>query len=471
MFLRNLLRLRHTLALRLTLWYAGIFALSFVGVFLACYLWLWSAVYQLMDRDLFNELNEFKFIYTSKGIAILEQSIQLKAESEGEGRQFYRLLTPEGTSLFSSNMASWNALGIDTEALKRAATNNQTVFQNVTVPQRHHRARVLYGVIAPGLVLETGASLAEKDNYLDLFEEVFGIAIVFFLFSAAAAGWFLVRRALVGVEEVTRTAQKIAGGAFHQRVPLPPQNRGEEVERLAGTFNDMLDRIQALMKGMRETNDNIAHDLRSPLTRIRGTAEMALTGSTSFSEYENFAARTIEECDRLLELINTMLEISEAEAGAIKLKTEELDLVRLVRDAVELFLPVAEDKPIDLVAHFPESCYLNGDLQRLQRMLANLLDNALKYTPAGGKVSITITESENKILIMFQDTGVGIDEHDLPHIFERFYRCDPSRSKPGIGLGLSLALAIAGAHGGDIKVASVPEQGSVFTISLPRYLF
>jgi signal transduction histidine kinase len=472
MSLKILLEFRHTLAFHLTLWYTGVFSASFLGVFIVCYIWLSSSVYRNIDQDLANEWIEFRSILTNRGMEEVKKAIELEAESEGEVQHYFRLFKSDGTILFFSNMASWNRLGADLGALKQLAKSQKPVFKTVSVPQRHHGARVLYDMIGPDIVLEAGISLEENEEFLGLFKEVFSSGMLFFLISGTLVGWFLARRALLGVEEVTTTAQKITGGVFGQRVPLTVKKRGAEIDRLAKTFNDMLDRIQALMKGMRETNDNIAHDLRSPLTRIRGIAEMALTGGgQSIPEYEAAAAKTIEECDRLLEMINTMLEISETEAGAIKLKTEELDLVRLVRDAVELFLPVAEDKRIDLSAHFPESCYFNGDLQRLQRMLANLLDNALKYTPAGGKVSVTVTESENKILITVQDTGVGIDEHDLPHIFERFYRCDPSRSQPGIGLGLSLSLAIARAHGGDIKVTSISEQGSVFDIFLPLHLF
>lgn len=470
MSLKTLLEFRYTLVFRLTLWYAGIFSASFLGVFLVCYLWLSSSIYKNIDQDLASEWTEFKAIFSSRGIEEVKKAMELEAESEGEGQHYFRLLKPDGTILFSSNMTSWDRLDVDLGALKQLAKSQESVFKKFSAPH-HHEIRVLYNRIGPDIILESGMSLEEYEAYLGLFQEVFSSGMLVFLIMGTLVGWFMARHALQGVEEVTATAVQITGESVAQRVPLAMKKRSAEIDRLAETFNAMLDRIQVLIKSMRETNDNIAHDLRSPLTRMRGMAELALTGRPSLEEYALQAGRTIEECDRLLELINTMLEISEAEAGAIKLKAEELDLVRLVRDAVELFLPVAEDKSIELTAHFPESCYLKGDRQRLQRMLANLLDNALKYTPTGGKVSLAITESENKILITVQDTGVGIDGHDLPHIFERFYRCDPSRSQPGIGLGLSLALAIARAHGGDIKVTSISEQGSVFVIFLPLHLF
>jgi signal transduction histidine kinase len=244
--------------------------------------------------------------------------------------------------------------------------------------------------------------------------------------------------------------------------------KGDEIDQLAITFNQMLDRIQALLTEIKEMSDNMAHDLRSPITRIRGIAEVTLTTGKSLSEYEAMAASTIEECDRLLDMINTMLMISKAEAGVDHLTREEVNLTEVVQGACRLFEPTAEDKGIALSCHLPDESRLLGDMQMIQRMLSNLLDNAIKYTPPGGSVSVSVSENDGQVLVCVQDTGIGISPKDLPHIFERFYRCDESRSQTGIGLGLSLARAIARGHGGDITTTSRPNQGSTFTITLPR---
>jgi signal transduction histidine kinase len=181
------------------------------------------------------------------------------------------------------------------------------------------------------------------------------------------------------------------------------------------------------------------------------------------------AASTIEECDRLLDMINTMLMISKTESGVDKLSREEIDLAGLVREACELFEPIAEDKRVDLSCDVPNKSYLVGDNRMIQRMLSNLLDNAIKYTPVGGTVSVSLSENDERdAVITIEDTGIGISPSDLTRIFDRFYRCDQSRSKPGIGLGLSLARAIARAHGGEITATSTPNQGSTFTATLPK---
>jgi signal transduction histidine kinase len=194
---------------------------------------------------------------------------------------------------------------------------------------------------------------------------------------------------------------------------------------------------------------------------------MTLTADGTSRESATAAADTIEECDRLLGMINTMLDITETEAGAGRLDRIAVDLSALVQDVCELFQPLADDKKITIVANVAPGALVLGDLQRLQRMMANLLDNAIKYTPPGGRVAVAVRGDAKTAVITVTDTGIGIAEKELPHIFERFYRGDRSRPQTGTGLGLSLARAIASAHGGSITVASTPGAGSTFTVTLP----
>ncbi len=299
----------------------------------------------------------------------------------------------------------------------------------------------------------------------EAFRHYFGTPLAAVIALSAVAGWFMAKRALSGVGEVTRTAMDISKGALDRRVPV--KGRRDEIDRLAETFNSMVDRVQVLIEQMKEMTDNIAHDLRSPLTRMRGVAEMALLDGDSSEEHKAMAGTIVEECDRLLGMINTMLDISEAEAGLARLHLQDVDLLGLLRDVCDLFQPLAEDRGIDVRIEGPESLTLSCDPPKLQRVFANLLDNALKYTPSGGFVRISVKAHDRDAQVVVEDTGAGIAEEDLVHIFDRFFRGEKSRSEMGSGLGLSLAHALVLSHRGAITVRSETGHGARFTVTLP----
>jgi signal transduction histidine kinase len=298
------------------------------------------------------------------------------------------------------------------------------------------------------------------------FRHYFGIPLGIVIVASTGVGWFMARRALAGIDEVTRTAVEIARGALDRRVPV--KGNRDEIDRLAETFNAMVNRVQTLLEQMREITDNIAHDLRSPIARMRGVAEMALEGAASADEQTAMAGTIVEECDRLLAMINTMLDISEAEAGLMHLHVSETDLPALLRDMCDLFQPLAEDKNIRFTLGPAEPMCVPGDPSKLQRIFANLLDNALKYTPPGGEVSVTMAGDDREARVTVEDTGEGIPEEDIPHIFDRFFRGERSRSEAGNGLGLSLAKALVLIHHGSISAASVSGKGARFIVTLPK---
>jgi heavy metal sensor kinase len=340
------------------------------------------------------------------------------------------------------------------------------VLETLDLPEQEFKVRTVYGSIGPDLVLQIGESLEEDAEFLELHRTVFIPLMAVMVIIAAIVGWLMARRALTGVEEVTQTAIEISKGALDKRVPF--KARGDEIERLATTFNYMLDHINALIKGMREMSDNIAHDLRSPLARIRGVAEMAVTTSGTEEEHKAMAGSMLEECDRLLGMINAMLDIAEAESGVGETKLEEVDLVSIVQRACELFEAIAEENSVTIVADLPENCLLYGEARKFQRMVANLLDNALKFTPPEGTVTVSLKADKGQVVISVSDNGIGISEDDLPHVFKRFYRCDNSRAQRGTGLGLSLVKAIAGSLGGSVSATSNLGKGSTFTVTLPQ---
>ena len=248
---------------------------------------------------------------------------------------------------------------------------------------------------------------------------------------------------------------------------MPVRHIGDELDELGTLFNTMLGRIESLIDGMRAALDNVAHDLRSPMTRLRGIAEVALGSKQNGESSREALADCLEESDHVLTMLNQFMDISEAETGAIRLELESLSIRSLVDEVLEVYRCVAEEKDIAIQGAAPEELLVVADRNRLRQALANLLDNAVKYTLQGGKINIEAFQQQQQIAIVVRDTGIGIPPEDLPKIWDRLYRGDKSRSQRGLGLGLSLVRAIIHAHQGRVEVISEPNKGSQLILYLP----
>jgi heavy metal sensor kinase len=456
---------QRTLASRLTIWNASIYIAFFGCAFLLFYLSINKILHKELDADMEEDIAEFRMLLEEDGFSGVRLEIEREIFSDGPENSFFRVIDKQGNTVFSSDLSSWNEAGIDPGIFGQIAGGSDPVLSTISAPDSDYDARVVYGWIGPDMILQTGESMEEIQEILTLLSTIFSVTFAVVVMFASFAGWLLARRALRGVEAVSRAAVDVANGTLDRRVHANME--GAEIERLASTFNAMLDRIHTLISGMREMTDNVAHDMRSPLARIRANAEMTLSGSTTIEDCHASAVDTIEECDRLMHMINTTLDVAEAEAGAARLCMETVNLSRVAEDACELFGPIAEDNGIVISASIEPDCHLNGNLQMLQRLLANLLDNALKYSERDSCINVGVKAQDNAIVVTVRDEGAGISQQDLKKIFDRFFRCDASRSRSGCGLGLSLVRAITLAHGGHIDVSSRPGEGSEFSITLP----
>ena len=455
-----------TLAARLTAWYAGIFILFSGTAFLLFYYSINTILDQRIDEDLEEDIVEMRSLYDDADIAGIKTEIQREVAQDNADEIFLRLLNSNGVELYASDMSHWQSLVPDLTVLESLTATSDPQLETVLIEDDDYPTRVVTGALAPNLILQIGESTADKEEFMELLLAIFSITFLIVTFFAALVGWFMARKALRGVGEVTRAAEDVANGTLDRHVTVRTQ--GEEIDRLVNTFNLMVDRIRTLVAGMREITDNIAHDLRSAVARIRASAELTLSSNTTTNEYRTSAADIIEECDRMMEMINTTLDVAEAEAGTAIFSDKDVDLTTLVQDASELFEPVAEDKHIRLTVSIINDCHTRGNTPQLQRMLANLLDNAVKYTSDGGRIDTRMSLRDDLIAIAVSDNGIGISASSQARIFDRSFRCDESRSLTGFGLGLSLARAIARSHGGDITVTSVPDEGSTFTVTLPN---
>jgi len=437
-------------------------------VFIIIYFRLQSIAINDIDGEMLDEGQEYAELINEEGIEALLENISERTRYEDPSEEFYRVITFEGETVSTGTMEGWGDPGFYQIPEELLSEKNGHSSYTVTIPGREGRARIFSIVIGEGMVLQMGEVLDEIEEYLNVLLLWFLVLWSILMFISVFIGWFISKRALKDMKDVTETAREISHGEYEKRVKVKGQF--SEIEVLGTTFNDMLDRIQNLLKTMREVNDNIAHDLRSPLARIRGIAEMSLLKETTSEQYRAMAASTIEECDNLIDMINTMLDITEIESGIMKNRNEEFSVVRLIENAWELFRPIAEEKDIRITTELPDELNINADRKKLQRIVSNLLDNAIKYTPEGGSISILVIPEEEGIKILFEDTGIGIPEAEIPHIFERFYRCDVSRSQQGVGLGLSLARALSESMNGIIKVTSILNKGSRFVLYLPDTL-
>lgn len=268
-------RLFRTLTFRLTLWYAGLFGGLSLVVFLAVYISLTSSLKQRIDEELLSEANEFASLYTDYGVEGLSAEFQREAESSGERRSFFRLLSPQQEIITSSDMSDWKGLApipLHPTTMQENGVRYFTVF----VPGHRHKARILSTPTADGSALQLGMTLGDNELLMERYRETFGTALAVMLICGSLVGWLTARKAMSGVQKVTRTATGIGKGELSRRVSLGKE--GVEIEELAFAFNEMLERIETLVRELKEVTDNVAHDLRSPLTRIRGIAETTLTG-------------------------------------------------------------------------------------------------------------------------------------------------------------------------------------------------
>ncbi len=462
---RTMIRLPNTLTFRLSFWYTLVVIILIMIGFNASYFLLKKTLNQNIEDDLIEDIGEFQILYQKEGLNGVKREIERDVKLGEEQNLFFQLFDKNGVQIYSSDLSHWKFLPNNQHIIKQVFSTKKPVLQTIRMQGAEYKVKTIHDLITPDILLYTGESIEEIQDIMSLLSTVFITMLLIVTPIASVVGWLMAGHAVKGIKEVSRIASEIEKGKLDQRVSVSAQ--GDEITQLVNTFNAMLDRIWILISEMKEMTDNIAHDLRSPLARIRVTSELVLSDDNTPQEFKTSASDTIEECDRLLQMINSILDVAEAEAGTFQIPKQKVNVSQLAQDACELFEATAEQKHITLVCRLESDCHVNGNIQNLQRMLANLLDNAIKYTLNNGQVDVVLACSRQNIEITVVDTGIGIPESDQARVFDRFFRCDQSRTHRGCGLGLSFARAVARSHGGDINLTSSIERGSCFTVTLP----
>lgn len=410
-------------------------------------------------EEILEEVDEYKLLYQEEGIDPLKNDILGETDEE----DYFVNLIHNGVSIVEIHPESWKNFNIGQLPKYNKANENGWYYFNTA----QDNFEIISYNLSNDTVLQIGQKINERNDFLKFLINLFFYSFIIILFIVLIIGFLTVDRSITPIRMLTDTINKIiSSNKYNTRVEL--KSNDKLFDNLITNFNYMLDRVDKLINGMKDSLDNIAHDIRTPLTRFRLSAESSLVGSENGYESIRDSLQTcLEESDRILSMFNSILEISDANYGTINLEKKNVKLKETVSSIANIYEDVMEDNNIKISISIDDDIVLRADENKLLRAISNLIDNAIKYNNrTEGSISIKAYKQENKIYLDVEDTGIGIDEKELDRIFEKLYRIDKSRTK-GHGLGLSYANAIIKAHNGIITVKSNLNTGSTFSIILP----
>ena len=459
----NLPRLVRTTAVRLALRYALIYAVV-LGLALAAFSWSSSRyVDARLEAGLEQELRALSELFQAGGTARLADTLRKRTQDDQGTGRFYLLVSPRGETL-AGNLFAWPS----TSPVSLDAKVHSAWIEDDNMAGHRYDDDAYLPVVArefpdgTRLLLAAGVEQAEAlQQITEFLIEVLGASVVLALIMSIILG----RAVLARMDTIGRTAGEIMAGDLSQRIPL--SGRNDEFDALAARLNAMLDRIQQLIKGIRQVTDNVAHDLRSPLSRLRNRLEVTLLEPRSEAEYREAIGSAVEDAEGLIKTFNAMLGIAQAEAGQHRTQWGRVDLNGLATDLSDLYRPAAREKGQTLELSTGRDAEIIGSRELLAQALGNLLDNAIKYTPAGGRISLRVAPSAAFTELRVADSGPGIPAAERDHVLARFVRLDSSRHTPGNGLGLSLVQAVARLHKAELVLGDA-GPGLVVSLRFPR---
>jgi signal transduction histidine kinase len=449
-------------SLKISALYAAFFILASVSLLATTYYLIERSVRE-DERQLVNtQAEEYRAWFVKGGLPALRARF-LETSRRSKELFFIRVIGPNNKTLFIS-------IPHTDEAFQMEELQSLPVELNSFLSLRTKSGRSRWTVAAirlpNNLMLEVGKNSDKEEQLLAELRSVFVMVVLPILLLGTVGGWFLTFRAFRPIRQIVQTVQGILStGRRSERVP--EQGQSGELEELVTVFNQMLDKNESLIDAMHQSLDNVAHDLRTPMTRLRGAAEFALQDPDNQKALREALADCLEESERVLTMLHTLMDVAEAETGAVRLEITDVSVPELINNIVELYEFVAEEKHITIHTELPEDLTIEADRNRIQQVIANLVDNAIKYSGDGREVTITAHEKNRQAVIAVKDRGIGISPNEIDKIWDRLYRGDRSRSERGLGLGLSFVRAIVRAHNGTVEAKSELNRGATFTVTLP----
>ncbi|MDG2308199.1 MAG: HAMP domain-containing sensor histidine kinase [Candidatus Binatia bacterium] len=447
---------RRSLIFRYTLLHATLFILVLSGALAFLYWSTLSAHETEMDAQIQHDAQNLHDQLASVRTVTEMAAIVSRTTAEQPGRTTVYMLATKTRQYVAGNLREWpNGIEKDGDLfefpLEGAATSKA-------------RGRGRTYSLPNGEQLLVGRNVSERARFRTLIGNAFGGALFLTVLLGVSGAYLLSRRVSRHLDEINQNSEEILQGNLELR--MPETGRGDEFDELSQNLNRMLDRIGTLMSAMREVTDDIAHDMRSPISRLRSRIEVALLGKDDPAAYRAALEGTIEDADAILGMFNALLTIAHAESGEPRKNFEPVDVRKIVSDAVEIYEPAAEDAGLSVVMEKSPPARLSGNPNLLGQAITNLLDNAMKYVPTGGHLRCRVENADDRVRIVVADDGPGVPDAFFDKAFDRFSRLEASRTSTGSGLGLSLVRAIAHLHGGDVRL-SAANPGLVVTIDLP----
>ncbi len=463
MLLRKIKRNLGKIHVRLTLLFSIILISASIIMFLFSFFSLYTSMKNEDALTTGRRLLNYWAVFQSGGIDHVIEEIKVESYFYGDRAFFVRIADKNNKTLFLKYPQAWEDFDIrKLETLPVEDFSRQVILKSKS---RSFNLEVSSVKLSEDYILQIGISTARRVSLLNLYKRNFILLLILLITFSIAISVFLGARAMKPLRDLNNTLTNIVStGDFSKRVEN--SRTGDDLEEVITLFNTMLTRIENLILQMKGTLDSVAHDLRTPMTRMRGFAELALQNPEDTKNMEEALSLTLEESDRILSMLNTIMDISEAQSGILHLNLQPIEVKSTLEELIEMYSYIGDNKKLVFKLNCPDNLVIEADPVRFRQAAGNILDNAVKYSPESGNITISVSEDKGMCRISVADQGDGIKEEEIPFIWDRLYRSPSKKNTPGMGLGLSLVKAVVTAHGGRAEVRPL-EKGVEFSLYFP----